>query len=216
MIVLRAPLRIPVVFLAVASVTAAMSLLSSASQDSDEQFFDRIAERLQLDKQPTGTLIVLGGNVTVNQTPARTGLTIISGSTMTTSANGRARIELGSLGRIEVGYGTTIYLTLLPVMVFLKSNCPQTHIKVTRGQVEVLSPKKESIPAGKAQVYKGSVEAPFEAMTNGDTDFVIGCDSRNIGLIPNTGAHGLGGLLALLGNSLEAAPVAPVFSALTP
>lgn len=213
MIVLRAPLRIPVVFLAVASVTAAMSLISSASPDSDEQFFDRIAERLQLNQEPAGTLIVLGGNVTVNGMPARTGLTIISGSTMTTSSNGRARIELGSLGRIEVGNGTTVYLTLIPVMVFVKSNCPQTQIKVTRGQVEVLSPKKESIPAGKAQVYKGS----FEAMTNGDTDFVIACDSHNIGLIPNTGGHGLGGLLALLGNSAEVVgDIAPIPSPITP
>lgn len=211
MIVLRAPLRTLVVFLAVACLTAAVSLISSASPDSDDQFFDRIAERLQINQEPTGMLVVLGGNVTVNGMPAKTGLTIISGSTMTTSSNGRVLIELGSLGRIEVGNGTTIYLTLFPVMVSVKSNCPQTQIKVTRGQVEVLSPKKESVAAGKAQVYKGS----FEAMTNGDTDFVVACYSRNIGLIPNAGGQGLGGILALLGNAAESGVLGPPLLSVT-
>jgi hypothetical protein len=211
---MRAGLKTLVVSSAVVLVTAAIALISYASTETDERFSDRIDERLPLNQEPTGLLIVLGGNVTVNLNLAKTGDTIISGSTITTKSNGKAEILLDSLGSIIVGNGTTIYLsfTLLPAVVSVKSNCTQTRIKVTRGQVEVLSPKKEPIPAGKDHVYKGDVEA----MTNGDTDFVIGCDSGNIPLVLS-GGHGLSGLLALLGNSAgEVVPLTPVLSQLTP
>jgi Tfp pilus assembly major pilin PilA len=209
---MRAPLKILVVFLAVVSITTAITLISYASTETDEQVFDRIAESLQLNQEPTGVLWVLDGDVTVNLNLAKNGETIISDSIITTKANGKARIELDTLGRITVDNGTTIYLkfTLLPGKVYVRSNCTQTQIKVTRGQVEV---RKESIPAGKSRVYEGDVEA----MTNGDTDFEIGCHSGNGGLIPNTAGHGLWGLLALLGNSAgEVGPLIPVLSPLNP
>ena len=193
---------VPRLLAVVMSFTVSISLISFASTETDEQLFDRIARDLPLMQGPTGMLTVIRGDVTVNGNLANTGLTIVSNSTITTNSSGGAVIELGSLGRVQLGNDTTVVLTWLPVVLFVKSKCDQTQIKVTRGQVEVQSPKRESIPAGKTAAYKGSVEA----MTNGGTDFVIDCRRRNVPLVPIGGAQGLWGLLALLGETALQAP----------
>ena len=188
---------VPRLLAVVMSFTVSISLISFASTETDEELFDRIARDLPLMQGPTGTLTVIRGDVTVNGNLANTGLTIVSNSTITTSSSGGAVIELGSLGRVQLGNDTTVVLTWLPVMLFVKSKCDRTQVKVTRGQVEIQSPKRELIPAGQTTTYKGSVEA----VTNGSTDFVIDCRSRNVLLLPIGGAQGLWGLLALLGET---------------
>jgi hypothetical protein len=108
--------------------------------------------------QRTGSLIVKGG-VTVNGNPAKTGHTILSNSKIVTGSDGVALVELGALGRITIGESTTVTLVFTRESVHVKSECDRTKIEVTSGQVDVQSPRTETLAAGDSKKYRGSAEA---------------------------------------------------------
>jgi hypothetical protein len=146
---------------------------------------------------PTGTLTIRDGEVTINGNAVQTGATVMTGSRITTDSDGVAVIDLGGLGRIEIRDDTTIILNILPGGVHIRSECGRTYVKVTRGQVEVRSPKSEVIPAGEDEAYGESIEA----VTNASADFVVDCGGHK----PWALLFAPLGLLALLGLSASKA-----------
>src|SRR5262245_48112500 len=70
---------------------------------------------------PTGRLVGTG-RVTIDGDEARSGATVLSGSTIATARDGNAGIELGSLGRFELHPNTTITLMFTPNSVHVRMN----------------------------------------------------------------------------------------------
>ena len=142
----------------------------------------------------TGTLTVKGGNVTLNGNAAQTGATVANGSVISTGDNGSVIIDLGALGRIELGHHTTVTIDCAGGMVHGRTTCGgKVRIENRAGQVNVIVPKTESIAVGKHQTYDDPAE--FNATTG--SSVMIECGGRKgAGLLVGPG---LLGLLALLG-----------------
>ena len=66
---------------------------------------------MQAGKPSDGKLLKIEGQVSVNGTPAISGATVFSDSTITTAARSSAVVSLGKLGRVEVLPSTTMKLT---------------------------------------------------------------------------------------------------------
>lgn len=141
-----------------------------------------------------GTLTVKSGQVTINGNPAQTGATVMTGSVLSTSSNGKAIVELGALGRVEVGDNTTVTLICAAGLLEIKTNCAETEVEVRRGTLDVKVPKQETLSAGQKKDYDGSVEAT----STGGIDVKVECEGRRAGAGPFIGP-GLLGLLALIG-----------------
>lgn len=139
-----------------------------------------------------GTITVTG-SVTVNGNPVQSGATFTSGGTVTTGSDGHATIDLGSAGRVEVGDGTTVTITFTGDSIQIKTSC-RTEISVTKGTVQVTSPKTETLNAGKEETYGGGVDAS----SSGSADFKVDCETRKGGGGAFLGP-GLIGVLALIG-----------------
>jgi hypothetical protein len=142
----------------------------------------------------TGTLTVKAGQVTINGNAAQTGATVMTGSTIATGSNGKAIIDLGALGRVEVGDNTTVTLTCAGGSLQIRTNCSKTEVEVRTGTLNVTSPAAGSLTAGQKKTYDGSVDAN----STGAIDVKVECEGRKVGAGPFVGA-GLVGLLALIG-----------------
>jgi len=140
----------------------------------------------------SGTITVRG-NVTVNGNPVQTGGTVMSGNTITTGSDGNAVIDLGSAGRVELRDGTTATITFTGDSIQIQTSC-RTEIDVTRGTVQVTSPRTETLNAGQDATYDGGVNAS----ATGGADVVVDCESRTGGGGVFLGP-GLVGVLALIG-----------------
>ena len=81
------------------TVSSVFSLRSFAAIEATARTVEPIA-------QTCGTLAVKAGTVTINGNIAQTGATVMSGSVVSTGA-GEAVIDMGPLGRIEIGDHTT-------------------------------------------------------------------------------------------------------------
>jgi hypothetical protein len=111
----------------------------------------------QVQPAQSGTLTATGP-VTVDGNAAATGMTILTGSVITTGSGGHALIELGPLGRTELGQVTSITLQMLgnvqesaltvcgsvtvtvPMGITGRVTIPQPHaafVKVVQGKVTV-------------------------------------------------------------------------------
>ena len=140
----------------------------------------------------TGTITVRG-SVTVNGNPVQSGATFTSGGTITTGSDGNAIVDLGSAGRVEVKDGTTATITFTGDSVQVKTSC-RTEVAVTKGTVQITSPKTETLEAGKEETYGGGVDASG----TGGADFSVDCESPKGGGGAFLGP-GLIGVLALIG-----------------
>src|SRR6266404_4829994 len=120
----------------------------------------------------TGTLTVKAGRVTIN---------------------GKAIIDLGALGRVEVGDSTTATLTCVPGSLEIRTNCSTTEVEVRRGAVDIRKPKVETLIAGKKQKYDGGVDLTAAA----GVDVKVECEGGKAGGL--WVGPGLLGLLALIG-----------------
>ena len=142
----------------------------------------------------TGTLTVKGGNVTLNGNAAQTGATVTNGSVVSTGDNGSVIIDLGALGRVELGHHTTVTIDCAGGMIHGRTTCGgRVRIENRAGQVNVTVPKTESIAVGKRETYDDPAE--FTATTG--SSVMIECGSRKAGGL--LVGPGLLGLLALLG-----------------
>jgi hypothetical protein len=167
----------------------------------------------------TGSLTVKTGQVTINGNAAQTGATVVTGSVIATGSNGKAIVDLGALGRVEVGDNTTATLTCTAGFLEIKTNCSRTEVEVRRGTVEVKSPRSETLNAGKKVKYDGAVDLT----SAGRADIKVECEGRKVGAGANIGP-GLWGLFALIavggavaagivlggGNEGAAAPSSPI------
>jgi hypothetical protein len=133
--------------LVVALGPMARSLADSDKADSDKS--DRPAggskspDSTNLDDSVAGVLTA-SGKVTVNDNLARTGTTVLNGSTVATGGDGIAAIDLGPKGLVEMRTDTTILLTMVgdQVQVDLE-NCgvlTQSVPKNLNARVKVVNP----------------------------------------------------------------------------
>jgi hypothetical protein len=160
-------------------------------------------------------VLTASGTVTVNDNPAPTGTTILSGSAVATGGDGMASIDLGRKGLIEMQINTKILLTLPPEQVDIElENCgtltqsvPEhlsAHVKVvhrhtlriyaTVGAVYVrFRDRKETAIVN--QFEEKTLEDVSDISATGNTVFTIDCNRRPAGLwwVPTS----LGGLAAL-------------------
>lgn len=142
----------------------------------------------------TGTLTVKAGQVTINGNAAQTGATVMTGSTIATSSNGKAIIDLGALGRVEVGDNTTVTLTCAAGSLQIRTNCAKTDVEVRKGSLNVTSPTAGTLSAGQKAKYDSGVDAT----STGGVDVKIECAGHRVGVGPFVGP-GFIGLLALIG-----------------
>lgn len=142
----------------------------------------------------TGTLTVKSGAVTINGNATQTGATVMSGSVIATGSNGKAIIDLGALGRVEVGDNTTVTLTCAAGSLQIRTNCTKTEVDVRKGTLNVTSPTAGTLNAGQKAKYDGGIDANG----SGGVDVEVECGGRKVGAGPFVGA-GLVGILALVG-----------------
>jgi hypothetical protein len=170
------------------AVATLFTLRSFAASEASKSTGDRAAQDC------TGALTVKGGQVSINGNAAQTGATVMSGSVISTNSHGKAIIDLGAVGRVEVGDNTTITLTCVAGLLEIKSNCAKTEVEVRRGTVDVKAPRVETLTAGKKSKYDGAVDLT----STGGVDVKIECEGNRVG----GGAYigpGLWGFLALIG-----------------
>lgn len=143
----------------------------------------------------TGTLSVKSGTITINGNVAQTGATVMSGSTIATSSGGGATIDLGAMGRVEIGDNTTVTITCAGGSLQIRTSCSRTEVEVRSGSLNVTAPSAATLAAGQEAKYDGGVEAS----ATGAVDVKVECEGRRGGGGgPYVGA-GLLGLLALIG-----------------
>lgn len=142
----------------------------------------------------TGTLSVKAGQVMINGNSAQTGATVLTGSVIATGSNGKAIVDLGALGRVEIGDNTTVTLTCTSGLLEIRTNCSRTEVEVRRGTLDVRSPKTETLTTGNEEEYDGGVDAT----STGGVDVKVECEGGTGGAALYVGP-GLLGLLALIG-----------------
>src|SRR5215216_485344 len=143
----------------------------------------------------TGTLTVKDGTVTVNGNAAQTGATVMNGSVVATTSNGRAEIDFGGAGRVMIGRGTTITIDCAGGTLSIRSNCSgKTEIEVKSGSVNVTAPSVDTIAAGK----EGKYDSPtaFTVAAGSVIEVDCGGSRRAAGAFIGPG---LIGVLALIG-----------------
>jgi hypothetical protein len=144
----------------------------------------------------TGTLTVKDGTVTVNGNMAQTGATVMNGSVIATTSNGRAEIDFGGAGRVMLGRGTTVTIDCAGGALSVRSNCSgKTEIEVKSGSVSVTAPSTDTIAAGKQGRYDGPTAFTVAASSVIEVD----CESNRRGAGGLLVGPGLIGVLALIG-----------------
>ncbi|MEN3334556.1 MAG: hypothetical protein V7641_3921 [Blastocatellia bacterium] len=142
----------------------------------------------------TGTLTIKSGKVMLNGNEAQTGATVMNGAVISTSDNGSVIIDLGAVGKIELGHHTTVTLDCAPGTIHGRTTCNgKVRIENRVGQVNVTVPKVETILPGKHETY----DDPAEFTAPAGSSILIECRSRKVGGL--LVGPGLLGLLALLG-----------------
>jgi hypothetical protein len=176
MIISKKRLRIPTSVLLALSVAATFTFSSFAAPSLPE----KTDTPVQVQQGPTGTLTARGP-VTVNGNEAKTGMTVLTQSVITTGSGGQASIELGPLGRVELAQQTTVTLQLagslvqatlnqcgrvtvsVPAGVTGQVTIPQqekTHVKVVQGKVTVRygGGKDKTVVAGEDKEFDDATE----------------------------------------------------------
>lgn len=198
-------------FLAMAVATV-FTIRSFASPD-----LSKVTEVPTLAQDCTGTLTVNAGRVSINGNAAQTGATVMTGSSISTDSKGKAIIDLGPAGRVELGESTAITLICIGSSIEIRSNCSKTEVEVRRGTLEVKTPKAETLVAGKEHTYEGA----FDATSAGGIDVKIECEGRKgagglfigPGLLGLLALAGVGGAIAAgiaAGGNEEVTPSSPI------
>jgi hypothetical protein len=118
----------------------------------------------------------------------------MTGSVIATSGNGKALIDLGAAGRVEVGENTAVTITCVGGAIHLRTNCSKTEVEVKSGSANVTAPSAETMAAGSKKDFGGAVEADLSAGANVEVE----CEGHKGGGALFVGP-GLLGLLALIG-----------------
>ncbi|MEK6304142.1 MAG: hypothetical protein AABO41_25930 [Acidobacteriota bacterium] len=210
---------------AVASVFAISSFAASKPREPTPGVSSTNHEGKGILGLPSGRLIGTG-QITVDGSEAQSGVTVLSGSTVATGADGNATIELGALGRIELQPNTTVLVTLAPDMVAVKiirvgrvvQSLPsgvrghtrieggKARLAVSLGQVEVKSGSDQrTLGAGD----ESSVSPAGELLANGNVAFTIDDGSARASSARKGGyvSAGAVGMVALAGVAAAATGV---------
>jgi len=142
----------------------------------------------------SGNLTVKSGTVMINGNPAQTGATVTNGSVISTSSGGKAVIDLGAAGRVELGKNTTVTILCAGGTIEVKSSCEKTEVKVISGSAEVKAPTIGTLTAGQKKDYDGAVDVMGSAGINLEIECEGGHKAGGLLVGP-----GLIGLLALIG-----------------
>ena len=169
MIVSRTRLRIHMSVLAALSVAFTFTL-SSFAEPGIAETTDLVP---QVQPAQSGTLTATG-SVTVNGNPATTGMTILTGSVISTAAGGHALVELGPLGRTELGQVTTLTLQMLGnVQESSLTQCGDVTVTVPigiTGRVTIPQPQTASVRVSQGKVtvkYDNNLEKVLVAGNDG-------------------------------------------------
>jgi hypothetical protein len=165
----KAPLSLLLITALVISFSFS-SLAASAPGDSTDA---TLGESINFMQAPTGTLTA-HGPVEINGNRANTGATVLNGSVIQAFTGGHASIELGPLGRVDVGNNTTITLAMVGNGIEVSLNqCGSVTLTLPSGvsglvrvinvrDVGVFSERREidvEVKQGQATVkYEGSKE----------------------------------------------------------
>lgn len=207
MVVSRPHMRLLFGFAAGVLLSAALTFIGVASSFPGEDVLSDDGYNIDVAVlQLPGRLTAKGG-VKVNGNPATTGLTILSNSKIVTDPDGVAQVDLGPRGRITIREGTTVTLVFTHESVHVKSECAHTRIEVFSGQVDVESPRKETLTAGVAKRYGGSAQATSRVAV-----FEIRCLSGRLGALGRRAT----GILASAGELIGDSPAQPVISPVLP
>jgi hypothetical protein len=103
-------LKVPVSFLLLLLVLAALCFNSFAALGAGEDAEPSLVNNLPAFEETTGTLTAKG-TVLLNGQPVRTGTTIVNGSVIQTDTGAHALIEAGPLGRVDLDPITAVLLT---------------------------------------------------------------------------------------------------------
>ncbi len=104
--------KAPLSLLLITALVISFSFSSLADSASDASVDAALGESINFMQAPTGTLTA-HGPVDINGIQSKTGATVLNGSVIQTRTGGHATIELGPLGRVEVGNNTTVTLTII-------------------------------------------------------------------------------------------------------
>jgi ferric-dicitrate binding protein FerR (iron transport regulator) len=211
-----------VVALAVVSAFTLSSLAAPnvGKRPSDENSGARV--RKVLADVPSGRLTGTG-HINIDGYEAQSGATVLSGNTVSTGADGKARVDLGPLGRFELRPNTTVTLTFLPDSVLVRMNggglVVHSSLSTGRCQVKILGENSKVIvdqgqvkvdSAGDVQTLNAGQEAnfsqPSDVTTNGEAVFIalsMGRDRSATAAIPTEGGNyssaGRYGVAAMIG-----------------
>jgi hypothetical protein len=142
--------------------------------------------------QTCGTLAVKAGTTTINGNIAQSGATVMSGSVVATGA-GEAVVDLGPLGRLEIGDHTTVTVICEGGSIRVRTICDKTKVEVKTGQVAIETPKAETLSAGQTETYDGGINATAPAGVDMEVE-CVGKKAAGVWV-----SSGLLGLLALIG-----------------
>jgi|HubBroStandDraft_6_1064221.scaffolds.fasta_scaffold347447_1 hypothetical protein len=148
------------------------------------------------------------GRVTVDGSFAKTGTTILTGSTISTGPDGDAIVDMGALGRLEVGPNTSVSIVLTHNKAEVRPQCGHTRVTVVRGKTTVRSGSKTTLSQGQETIVDGPVTL---TAANNDEVIVACTDTPANTNGTNTSGSGAGaggtvfagkiGVFALLGAS---------------
>jgi hypothetical protein len=137
----------------------------------------------------TGTLTVAEGTVTINGNSAQTGATVMSNSTISTSSGGRAVIDLGQLGRVELEGGTTATILCVGNTIVARPGC-DVEVEVSQGQV---TGDNKTVTAGEEEDFDTGTELTAPA----GSVFSLDCEDDAAGAFWI--GPGVWGVIALIG-----------------
>jgi hypothetical protein len=200
---LKAPLSLLLSLLLVAgfSMTAVASF--SASETDELAEFDSIP----VIQEQTAALTFIKRDVTVNGTPAKTGMTILNHSLFHTGTGSHAVVEMGALGRVEYGPRTETRLDMSPGRVesplFKCGSITMVLPAGVAGHIRIVNPADVGVYEedreidvrvergevlvrygnGKEAIVKAGehkdYEEPKEVLAMGDVAFTVYCDESH-------------------------------------
>ena len=108
----RKSIKAPLSLLLITALVISFSFSSLADSAPVASEDSALGDSIVFMQAPTGTLTA-HGPVEINGIRSKTGATVLNGSIIQTLTGGHASIELGSIGRVDVGNNTTITLYMV-------------------------------------------------------------------------------------------------------
>jgi hypothetical protein len=118
-------------------------------------------------------ILMANGNVTLNGNPAKTGMTVLSDSLVTTGNNSIAMIESRGFGRVTLGPGTIAKIIYSTGSLRIESTCNDMRVACKEGQCTVTGKNGVSkvLTTGQDEHFDNAVDVTSNAFI----DVVINC-----------------------------------------